>query len=306
MGRYAVRRLLGTVPVVLGIVFFIMFTVDLIPGDPVELMLGENARQEQVEALQRRLGLDKPLPVRYVRYLADLIKGDLGRSIRENRPVVDELADAWPPTVKLTVSAIVIAIAIGVTTGIISAARPYGWLDNTFRVGTLLGLSMPVFWIGLVLMYTFGYYWPILPVGGTGTFAHLILPAVTLAAPSAAMISRMTRSSLLEVTHEDFVRTARAKGVSERAVLFRHAARNAMIPVLTVIGLQVGQMLGGAILTETIFAWPGIGRLMVRAIFARDHILLQGAVLICALAFVVVNLIVDLAYAYIDPRISYS
>lgn len=306
MRRYLVRRLLGVIPVILGILFFIMLIVDLIPGDPVALMLGENARPEQVAAIRKQLNLDDPLLVRYGRYVAKLAQGDLGRSIRENRKVSEEVGEVWPKTMQLTLVAIVVAIAVGVMTGVISAARPYGWADTILRFFTLLGLSMPVFWVGLVLIYLFAFYLRLLPVGGTGTLRHLVLPAVTLAAPSAAMISRMTRSSMLEVLGEDYVRTARAKGASERTVLYKHAFKNALIPVITLIGLQFGQMLGGAILTETVFAWPGLGRLMMGAIFARDHIMLQGAVLVFAIAFVVINLLVDLSYAYVDPRVSYN
>jgi peptide/nickel transport system permease protein len=306
MRAYALRRSLAMVPVVLGILFFIMFTVELIPGDPVALMLGENAREEEVVALRKHLGLDQPLLVRYVKYVGQLLTGDLGRSIRENRPVADELADVYPQTMMLTGAGIIIAVTLGVSTGVFSAARPYGWGDNILRFFTLLGLSMPVFWIGLVLIFFFSYYFRIFPVGGTGTVMHLVLPAITLALPSTAMISRMTRSSLLEIMGEDYIRTARSKGLSERIVLFKHAFKNALIPVLTLIGLQFGQMLGGSILTETVFAIPGLGRLMVRAIFARDYVLLQGAVLLFALAFVVVNLMVDLSYAYVDPRVHYS
>jgi peptide/nickel transport system permease protein len=190
--------------------------------------------------------------------------------------------------------------------GVVSAVRPYGWLDGLVRLGSLFGLSMPIFWTGLVLVYVFSFMLGLTPVSGTGTPAHLILPAFTLAAPSMALVARMTRSSLLEVLGEDYVRTARAKGLAGRSVVFGHALRNALIPVVSVIGLQFGQLLGGAILTETVFAWPGLGRLMVQAIFSRDYILLQGAVLVFALAFVLINLLVDLSYAYLDPRISYE
>jgi ABC-type dipeptide/oligopeptide/nickel transport system permease component len=199
-----------------------------------------------------------------------------------------------------------IAILIGVSVGILSAVKPNSFFDNINRIVSLFGLSMPVFWIGLVLIVIFSFWLRLLPTGGTGSFKHLILPAFTLSLPSIAMISRMTRSSLLEVLKEDYVRTARAKGLSKKVVILRHALKNALIPIVTLCGLQMGQLMGGAILTETVFAWPGLGRLMVRAIFARDYILLQGAVLIFALAFVVINLIVDLSYSFLDPRVSYK
>jgi len=306
VSRYLIRRLVSTVPVLLGVIFIIMLTVSLIPGDPVALMLGQNAAPEQVAALRDYLGLDRPLLVRYVEYLGQIVRGDLGRSIQGNRPVLDEIREVWPNTIRLTVAAVFLAVVVGIGIGALSALRPYSLLDNVVRVIALLGLSMPIFWIGLVLSYIFGFYLGLLPVGGTGGIKHLVLPSVTLALPSIALIARMTRSSLLEVLGEDYIRTARAKGLRGRTVLWRHALGNALIPVISVIGLQIGQLLGGAVLTETVFAWPGLGRLMVRAIFARDYVLLQGAVLVLAMTFVLVNLLVDLSYAYLDPRISYS
>jgi ABC-type dipeptide/oligopeptide/nickel transport system permease component len=302
MTRYVVARLLGMLPVLLGIVFVTMLTLDLIPGDPVALMLGENARPEEIAALRANLGLDDPLLVRYVRYVGDVLQGDLGRSIRQNRPVLDEIAAVWPKTLQLTVAAMVLAVIVGLLTGIVSAVRPGGPIDALMRLLALIGLSMPVFWVGLVLIYIFAYYFRLFPVGGTGTWKHLVLPSIALAAPSIAIVSRMTRSTMLEVMREDYVRTAWAKGLGRSLVILRHVLRNALIPVVTVIGLQFGQLMGGAVLTETVFSWPGLGRLMVQAIFSRDYILLQGAVLVFALSFVVINTLVDISYAYIDPR----
>jgi ABC-type dipeptide/oligopeptide/nickel transport system permease component len=301
---FLIRRLLLAVPVLLGVVFVVMLTVELIPGDAVALMLGEHATKEAVAVLRDYLGLDKPLLVRYVEYVGRLARGDLGRSIQQNRPVVDELADAWPATVQLTIAALLIAAGVGVAAGVVSAVWPNSAFDAVARLGSLFGLSMPVFWTGLVLIVVFALWLPWLPVGGTGSPAHLVLPAVTLSLPSVAMVARMTRSSVLDVLREDYVRTARAKGVTERLVVAKHALRNAAIPILTLLGLQAGQLMGGAVLTETVFAWPGLGRLMVKAIFARDYVLLQGAVLVFALAFVVINLAVDIAYGALDPRIS--
>jgi peptide/nickel transport system permease protein/oligopeptide transport system permease protein len=285
-------------------VFVVMLTLDLIPGDAVQLMLGEHATKEAVAQLREYLGLDKPLLVRYVDYLARLARGDLGLSIVQRRPVIDELADTWPATLELTIAALVIATAIGVPAGVISAARPNSIFDALARLGSLFGLSMPIFWTGLVLIVLFSLWLPWLPVGGRGSLAHLVLPAVALALPSIAVLARLTRASVLEVLGEDYVRTARAKGLRERGVVLKHALRNALLPVVTLLGLQAGQLMGGAVLTETVFAWPGLGRLMVKAIFARDYVLLQGAVLLYALAFVVVNLLVDLSYGLLDPRIS--
>jgi ABC-type dipeptide/oligopeptide/nickel transport system permease component len=301
---YAIRRLVLAVPVILGVIFAVMLTMEMIPGDPVTLMLGEYATQESVAAVRETLGLDKPLLVRYVRYLAQLAHGDLGRSIREGRLVSQELSDVWPATLELTLSALLISVIGGVLAGIVSAVWPNSFFDGVVRLLSLFGLSMPVFWTGLSLIILFSLWLPWLPVGGSGSLRHLILPAVTLSLPSLAMVSRMTRSSVLEVLREDYIRTARSKGVSETLVVLKHGLRNACIPIVTLLGLQVGQLLGGAVLTETVFAWPGMGRLIVRAIFARDYILLQGAMLVFALAFVVINLVVDLSYAAFDPRIS--
>ncbi len=306
MGRFLLRRALTSLLVALGIVFFVTLILDLIPGDPVLIILGQNATAEQVAALRHELGLDRPLVIRYADYIGRALTGDLGRSIMTKRSVAAEVADAWPNTLLLASAAIAIAVVFGIGLGAVSALRPNGWLDLGVRVLALLGLSMPIFWIGLVFIYIFGFYLRILPIGGSGTPQHLVLPAVTLALPSVALVARMTRSSLLEVLGEDYVRTARAKGLAEPVVLFGHALKNALIPVVTVIGLQFGQLLGGAILTETVFAWPGLGRLVVLAIFARDYPLLQGIVLIFALSYVVVNLLVDLAYAWLDPRITYA
>jgi peptide/nickel transport system permease protein len=297
---YLLRRSLQSVPVVLGVIFAVMLTIELIPGDPVTLMLGEHATQESVAAVREALGLDKPLLVRYVQYIGNLLHGDLGRSLRERRLVSEELADVWPATLELTAAALAIAVVFGVLAGVVSAVWPNSFFDGVMRLGSLFGLSMPVFWTGLTLIIFFSLWLPWLPVGGSGSVRHLILPAVTLALPSLAMVARMTRSSVLEVLHEDYIRTARAKGVREQTVVLKHGC----IPIVTLLGLQVGQLLGGAVLTETVFAWPGMGRLIVRAIFARDYILLQGAILVFALAFVLINLIVDISYAMFDPRVS--
>jgi ABC-type dipeptide/oligopeptide/nickel transport system permease component len=303
MLTFVLRRLLLAVPVLLGVVFVIMLTIDLLPGDAVALMLGEHATPEAVAKLRDHLGLDKPFAVRYLDYVARVARGDLGRSIQQNRPVAAELADAWPATLQLTLAALAIATLLGVAAGVASAVWPNSVFDALARLGSLFGLSMPIFWTGLVLIVVFSLWLNWLPVGGAGTPAHLVLPAVTLALPSVAMLARMTRSAVLDVLREDYVRTARAKGVGEAWVLGRHALRNAFIPIVTLLGLQTGQLMGGAVLTETVFSWPGLGRLMVKAIFARDYVLLQGAVLVFALAFVVINLLVDLSYGLLDPRV---
>ena len=303
MLTFILRRLLLAVPVLLGVVFVVMLTVDLLPGDAVTLMLGEHATKDAVARLREHLGLDKPFLVRYLDYVGQLVRGDLGRSIQQNRPVAAELADAWPATLQLTVAALLLAALVGIASGVASAVWPNSLFDAVARLGSLFGLSMPIFWTGLVLIVVFSLWLNWLPVGGAGSLTHLVLPAVTLALPSVAMIARLTRSAVLDVLREDYVRTARAKGVGEAWVLGRHALRNALIPIITLVGLQSGQLMGGAVLTETVFAWPGLGRLMVKAIFARDYVLLQGAVLLFALAFVIVNLLVDLSYGLLDPRV---
>ncbi|MBI4277060.1 MAG: ABC transporter permease [Armatimonadetes bacterium] len=305
MVPFLARRLLATVPILLGIVLLVMLTVDFIPGDPVALMLGEGATQEMITRVRASLGLDQPLPVRYARYVGRLVRGDLGRSVVDGRRVSEELSDAWRTTLQLGGAALVIAVIVGVTVGIFSAYKVYSLFDNLVRVVSLAGLSMPIFWTGLVLILVFSVWLRWLPTGGRGGWEHLIMPAVTLATPSIAMLARMTRSAMLDVLREDYIRTARAKGVRTRTILGYHALRNALIPIVTVLGLQMGQLLGGSVLSETVFSWPGMGRVLVRAVLTRDYTLLQGGVLLLATTFVVVNLLVDLSYAYLDPRVMY-
>src|SRR2546422_8426153 len=281
-----------------------MLTIDYLPGDAVTLMLGEHATKDAVAKLREHLGLDKPFLVRYLDYVGRVARGDLGRSIQQNRPVAAELADAWPATLELTVAALVIATVAGIAAGVASAVRPNSLFDGLARLGSLFGLSMPIFWTGLVLIVVFSLWLNWLPVGGAGSLTHLILPAVTLALPTVAMIARMTRAAAHDGLGEDYARSARAKGLGGLSVVVKHGLRNALLPIVTLVGIQAGQLMGGAVLTEPVFAWPGLGRLMVKAIFARDYVLLQGAVLVFALAFVLVNLLVDLSYGLLDPRIS--
>ncbi len=306
MGAYVLRRLALAIPTLIGVTVVVFALIRLVPGDPARLVLGLQASEEEVQRLRGQLGLDQPLRVQYVRFLGRLVRGDLGRSVVTGEPVVREIAARLPATVQLAVASTVVAAAVGVTAGVVSATRQYAWLDYLVMTVALFGISLPVFWLGLMLMLLFSVHLRWLPAGGYGTPAHLVLPTVTLAAFSVAIIARMTRSSLLEVLHQDYVRTAWAKGLSARAVVLRHALKNALIPVVTVIGLQFGGLLGGAILTETVFAWPGMGRLLVGAIVARDYPVVQGAVLVFAALFTLVNLAVDVLYAYVDPRIHYG
>jgi len=282
-----------------------MATMDVVPGDPAAMMLGEGATQQMVARLRAELHLDQPLAVRYVEYVSQLVRGDLGRSIVDGRPVSGEIVDAWVATLQLGSAALLLTIVGGLLVGIFSAYWHRSVFDGVSRVLSLLGLSMPVFWTGIIFVLMFSLWLRWFPSGGRGGWAHLVLPAVTLAIPNAALIARVTRSTMLGALHEDYIRTAYAKGARATSVLFQHALRNALIPIVTVLGLQLGQLLGGAILTETVFSWPGVGRLLVQAISSRDYILLEGAVLVLAVTFVTANLIVDVMYAYLDPRIAY-
>lgn len=301
---YIIKRLSASVLVILAMVFIVTLVLDIIPGDPVTLMLGDAATPEMVAKLTRQLGLDKPLLVRYAEYLWNLLHGNMGHSIREMAPVSQLIGVAWPRTLELTTVAMILTLLVGLPLGIVSGANPGSLLDHVSRVGSLLGLCMPVFWTGLLLMFVFSLQLGWLPVGGTGTWQHLVLPAFTMAAYTVATLARMTRSSLMEVMGEDYIRTARAKGLANYAVVLLHALRNALIPIVTVFGMQVGQLMGGAILTETVFAWPGLGRLMVGAILDRDYPLLQGTILVFAGAYILINLLVDLSYGLIDPQVS--
>ena len=306
LGRYIVRRLLYAIPTLIGVSIVIFLMVRLIPGDPARLIAGLQATSEEVERLRVELGLDRPLYEQYLRFGRDIFSGDLGISAATQTSVALEIGSRFGATFSLAVTGTIIATTVGLIAGIISATSYNSLTDYAVMAIALFGVSVPVFWLGIMLMLIFavGLNW--LPAGGYGGPAHLILPSITLAAFSTAIIARMTRSSLLETLNTDFVRTARAKGLPERLVVARHALRNALIPVITVVGLQFGALLGGAVLTETTFAWPGLGRLLVSAITARDYPVIQGSVLVFATLFVVVNLGVDILYAYVDPRIHYD
>ncbi|BDG61806.1 ABC transporter permease [Caldinitratiruptor microaerophilus] len=334
MWRYVARRVGLVIPTALGILVAVFFLIRLIPGDPARVIAGERATTEQVEAIRHELGLDQPLPVQFWRFLGGVLQGDLGKSIQSKVPVVEELLDRYPATIELTLAAMLLATVVGVLVGIISAVYRNTLLDWGSMTLALLGVSMPVFWLGLVLLMVFAVDLRWLPAAGrvdprlgwrgatdfvffemllrgqwtvfVDAFRHLVLPAVALASIPLSIIARMTRSTILEVLGLDYVRTARAKGLSERVVIFKHVLRNALLPVVTITGLEVGLLLGGAVLTETVFSWPGIGRYIVLAIYARDYPVVQGGILLIALAFVVVNLVVDLLYAVIDPRIRYA
>jgi peptide/nickel transport system permease protein len=314
--RYLARRLLLLVPVLVGVSIVIFGVLHLSPGDPAEIMLGSQATKEDLARLRESLGLNEPLPVQYAHWMAHVVRGDLGRSIWMKRPVLPEVLGRLGATLLLTGTALLLSTVGGLALGVSSAAWPRSLLDRLSAVASLFGASMPSFWLGIVLMVVFALWLGWLPAsgmfapyggGGVGDLlSHLILPAVTLAAASITIIARLTRSTMLEALGQDYVRTARAKGVAEGGVLLRHGLKNALIPIVTVVGVQAGYLLGGAVLTETVFAWPGVGTLMVQGILARDFPLVQGCVLVVALAFAVINLGVDLLYAWLDPRIRYE
>ncbi len=334
MRWYIIKRLLQIIPVVLGVTLIAFALIHLAPGDPVRTMLGQHATQQEIDEIRVKYGLDQPLYVQYFIWLGDVVQGDLGRSILTREYVTTEIAARFPNTIELAIAAMIFATVIGVLAGVISATKQYSIADYSMMGVALFGISMPVFWLGIMLMMIFGVFLGWLPIGGridlllpftritgfmvvdsiiTGNGAalisvlrHLILPSIALGTIPMAIIARTTRSSMLEVLRQDFIRTQRAKGLSERKVIFKHAIRNALVPVVTVIGLNFGLLLSGAILTETVFSWPGVGRLVVDAVYARDYPLVIGCILVFALVFVIVNLITDILYTYIDPRIHYD
>ena len=315
MARYVARRLLLTVPVLLGISFIVFAMVSLAPGDAINIMLGsETANPANVERLRRELGLDQPWYVQYVDYMQRLLHGDLGQSFTYRRPVAEQIRERFPNTLLLTAGACVFALAVALPLGTAAAARPNGVVDFLSRTVAMLGVSLPSFYLGLLLIIWFGLELRWFPIRGIGNWEeglwpflrHLVLPSVTLGSSLAGFLTRLTRSALLETLAADYIRTARAKGLTELRVLVRHGLRNALLPVVTAFGLQFGALLGGAVVVETIFSWPGMGLLAVTAIRQRDIPVIQGTVLVFAVSFVVVTLIVDLLYALIDPRIRYG
>jgi ABC-type dipeptide/oligopeptide/nickel transport system permease component len=303
MIRHILQRLLYTLPALWLILTMVFLMIHIVPGDPVLQMLGQDARVEDLEALRHTLGLDQPLGVQYVRYLEGLVRGDWGRSLRFAAPVRPIVLQRFPATLELSLAALAVCLAIAIPAGVFSASHRGSNEDRATSFVTLLGLSVPNFALGPILILIFSIEIGWLPVSGRGGISHLILPAATLGAALAAILTRMVRGSMIEELSSDYVRTARAKGIPETAVLFRHAFPNALIPVITIVGLQFGSLLAGTIVTETIFSWPGIGRLAVQAIAARDYPLLQGCILIIAVSYVAVNLLTDLVYAVVDQRV---
>jgi ABC-type dipeptide/oligopeptide/nickel transport system permease component len=306
MIRHFAQRLLLAIPALWLIVTLVFLLAHIIPGDPVQQMLGEGARAEDLLQLRHALGLDQPVLAQYGHYMLAVLHGDLGQSFRFQQPVASVVLRQYPATLELAIFALLVCAAIGIPAGAIAAQRRGTPTDRAISVVTLLGLSIPNFALGPILILVFSVLLEWLPVSGRGGISHLLLPAITLGAALAAILTRMVRASVLEELSSDYVRTARAKGLSERAVLFRHALRNAMIPIITILGLQFGTLLAGTIVTETIFSWPGIGRLAVLAIQSRDYPLLQGCILVIAFSYVLVNLLTDMVYSLVDPRVRLS
>lgn len=306
MTRDLVRRLLLVVPTLCGVLVAAFLLLDVAPGDPVQAMVGERADSATIVRLRADLHLDDPIPVRFGRYVAGLLHGDLGRSYITGRPIARDLAERFPKTAQLALAAMSFAATVGITLGVIAAIRPGGWADRLALLAAYVGVSFPVYWVGLLLVLLFAVTLRWLPPSGSGGLAYLVLPAATLGMRSVAVLARMTRGAMREALASDFIRTARAKGASERVVVLRHALRNALIPVITVLALDTGNYLTGSLLTESIFAWPGLGRYVLTAIEKRDLPAVQGAILFMSVVFVLVNLFADLLYAKADPRIAHD
>lgn len=313
MFQFVVRRLVATIPTLLGIMVAVFIALHLIPGDPVVAMLGDMATPEQVVAVRHELGLDRPLPLQFVSFVEKYLCGELGNSIRTRRPVAEEISDRFPHTFLLAAAGVFVAVLFGIPLGIIAATRRGSLMDLVTLVLSMTGIAAPVFWVGLLLSMLFAIrlrWFPAIGAGKPGDLVSilqaLVLPAFTLGFSTMALIARMTRSSMLEVLREDYVRTARAKGLSEKIVLYKHALRNAAIPIVTIVGLNIGYLLGGAVLVETVFARPGLGKLLVDAILARDYPVVQGVTFFVATSFILVNLLTDLIYALLDPQVRLS
>ncbi|GAA0589409.1 ABC transporter permease [Virgibacillus siamensis] len=334
MLQYIVKRILMLIPVLIGVSILTFSLIHLIPGDPAKSMLGNKATEAQLEALRAELGLNDPYVVQYGRFLGDILQGDLGQSVQSKEDIAVQLMHKLPATIELTIFAMILAVVVGVTAGVIAAVKQYSWFDNLSMTGALFGVSMPIFWLGLMMILFFSVQLQLMPPSGRlssgielntitnfflldsiltwnwiafkDAFFHLLMPGIALGTIPMAIIARMTRSSMLEVMKQDYIRTADAKGLKKHLIIFQHALKNAFLPVLTVIGLQFGLLLGGAVLTETIFSWPGVGRYVYLAVLGRDFTVVQSTILVIATIFVLVNLVTDLLYKYFDPRISYD
>lgn len=314
MASYILKRIVGLIPVLIGVTVLVFAIMHLSPGDPAKIMLGPKATETSIKALNEQLGLDQPLYIQYFTWIGNVLTGDWGRSLQMKMEVLPLVMDRFNATLILTFFSAIIATVVGIGAGVVSAYKKYTWIDRGLMLFVLFGFCLPVFWLGLILQLIFGLKFNILPMSGmyspgqsglVDLFLHIILPSLALSAGAGAVIARMTRSSMLEVFEQDYIRTARSKGITEKRVIYIHALKNAFIPVLTVLGMQIGFLLAGAVLVEMVFSWPGIGTLMINGILARDFPLVQGIILFVATTYVLVNLIVDILYAILDPRISY-
>jgi peptide/nickel transport system permease protein len=305
MGRLIGRRLLFLLPVLFGILVAVFVTMRIVPGDPARLVAGPDAGPEELATIRQQFGLDQPLHVQFVRYLLDIVRGEFGRSLKTQRPVLDEIVPRLGNTALLAVLSTLFAVAVGLLAGIVAAARRNSTFDHATMVVAMMGVSTPSFYLGIVLIVVFAVMLRLFPAGGSGGVAHLVLPAVTLGASTLGIVARMTRASMIDVLDEDYIRTARAKGVRERLIVARHALRNALLPVIAVVALQFGFVLAGSVLVETVFSFPGIGWLIVESISMRDFPVVQGAILLVTFVSVLVNLAADILYGYADPRVKY-
>jgi len=303
---YVGRRLLAAIPTLWGVATAVFIMARLLPGDPARVIAGVTASQDQVDHLRRQLGLDQPLPVQYLDFLGGLVRLDLGTSAHFGDPVLAEIGSRLPYTAELALAALALAVVLGISGGVVAALRRNTVIDVVISTVSMLGISMPTYWLGLMLIVLFAIQFRLLPAAGADSPESVVLPAVTLGLLSVGLIARMTRSSLLEVLGQDYVRTARAKGVSPARVVVAHGLRNALVPILTAIGLQLGSLMGGAVVTESVFGWPGVGRLLLDSIFSRDYPMVQGLVLLFAVTYIAVNLLVDLLYVVVDPRVRYG
>jgi len=306
MKRYLIRRIITTIPTLFAVSILVFSMAHLVPGDPVKIMLGTHASAERVERVREQLGLNDPILVQYARFFTKAVKGDFGRSIRSGREVFDEIMARFPSTLELTVFGLLLAILVGIVAGTLSATAKNPRTDLIIMLGAMISVSVPGFWFGLILILLFSIQWPLFPIAGSGGFAFLVLPALTLGLSASAIIARVTRASILEVLRQNYIQAAKARGLSKVMVIYKHALRNALIPVITIVGLQFGGLLSGAFIIEFLFARPGIGMLAVNALKQRDFPVIQGVVLFAAVAYVLVNLIVDIINAIIDPRIEYK
>jgi peptide/nickel transport system permease protein len=305
MLKYIIKKLVLMIPILIGASIIVFLMIHLAPGDPVHMIVGPNVTQEVYNNIVERLGLNDPLPVQYFRFISNAVRGDLGMSILQRRPVLDIIREKLPITLELGFASLFISFAIAVPAGVIAAVKRKTAVDYASMTGALVGMSMPTFWFGLLLLYFFAYRWRLFPISGYGTWQHLVLPAFTMGLTDAAVTARMVRSSMLEVIRQDYIRTARSKGLAERVVINQHALKNALIPIITILGLRIGWLMGGSVILELVYSRPGLGRLMIDAIFARDYPIVQGAMLVLTACIIAGNILADILYAVVDPRIKY-